>query len=148
LAKWLACKEFFIPQDLYGHQGFINIVDLWTFEQFINPSERLLPLLDHIMSLTCQLQALDLRYKVYGILGLTKYWWWETKIPVISLPDYTKSVQRVAQDRTLFMIRGAMICESCDGSITVTPLDLHLSSALGVYLCNQPGSWMAESRSS
>jgi len=57
------------------------------------------------MSYTFQRQASDLRDKVYGILGLTKYWWWETKIPVVLLPDYTKSVQRVAQDLTLFMIR-------------------------------------------
>jgi hypothetical protein len=105
VAVWLDYKQLFVPKDLYYHEGLWNTSLLWTLEEQSNPLKYPSTPLDILISYTFRRQATDLRDKLYGILGLTKYSRKEKKIPALIEPDYTKPVHRVAQDLTRFMIR-------------------------------------------
>jgi hypothetical protein len=96
VAVWLSYKSGFIPEALHSHEGVGNTIDLWYLEEVHNPLVYPNTGLETLMSYTSRRRATDLRDKVYGLLGVTKYWRKEKKINDLIRPDYTKPVDRVA----------------------------------------------------
>jgi hypothetical protein len=102
---WLWYKSAFIPLALKCHQGVRNAMNLWFLEEVNNPLKYPDTNLEVLMDFTLEREATDLRDKVYGLLGVTKYSRKDKKIPDLIRPDYTKPVDRVAQDTMRFIIR-------------------------------------------
>jgi hypothetical protein len=105
VAVWFSYKSDFIPRALQAHEGIRNTRNLWYLEEVNNPLKYPNTRLELLMEYTLERQAADLRDKVYGLLGVTKYSRKEKKIPGLIRPDYTKPVDRIARDVTRFIIR-------------------------------------------
>jgi len=105
VAVWFYHKRAFVPEALVNHNGVFNTITLWYLEEHHNPLNHIDMSLNTLMDFTFRRQSSELRDKVYGILGLTKYSIKEKKIPELLHPDYTKPIDRVRQDVTRFIIR-------------------------------------------
>lgn len=106
VAVWLYHKINFVPEGLIIHKGRRNAMNLWYLEEVFDPIKNPHSIeLETLMDYTFHRETSDLRDKLYGLFGVTKYSRKGNKIPDLIRPDYTKSVDRVARDATRFLIR-------------------------------------------